>query len=423
MKKIFSDSIIYLGTNFLSKAVSFILIPLLTNIAYVSVEGYGQIILFSSFSLLLNPFIAFGGIDIIAINYFDKNADHDALIRQSNSNAFFLFLFTTVVLLLFSPLLNRSFDVPVFIVIVVPLSALLNYYTEELLLLLRFKGNAKGYLKIFLIKIFLDVGVTLFCLIILRWGWYSRIAGFFAGYIFTLIVTIKLVRLKNIIAPFSCVQFRKFIITSFPFVFLQFFIIGLTNIDKLIIPRVFGNEKEYLALYGLAFQLGYLLPTVTSALTTMTQPIVYQLLSNYDIEANTKLRKVIIISFAVIFISAVFIYLCTPYFYYYFISNNRYEDGAYLVKYMLIAWMFWCFGAILIDIIKKIGSRRQIVNSYFIPFLVLVSCLYFAGHQYGLRGITWALILSYSLIFSLLVYYTRKQLSVHLRREFKSISI
>lgn len=418
MKKIISDSIIYLGTNFLSKAVSFFLIPVLTNVAYVSVEGYGQIILFSSFSLLLNPFIAFGGVDLVAIHYFDKNSDHDQLVRRCNANAFYLFLFTTTVFLLLSPVLVRSFDIPLFFIIILPLSALLNYYTEELLLLLRFKGNAKGYLKIFVIRIILDVGVTLFCLLVLRWGWYSRIAGFFAGYFFSLFMTIRLISIKNILSPFRMIQFREVILKALPFVLLQFFIIGLTNIDKLIIPQVF-DDKESLALYGLAFQLGYLLPTVTTALTTMTQPVIYRLLSDYDQAANKKLGKIIAISFGVITISALVIYLCTPLFYEYFISNSRYRDGAYLVKYMLLAWMFWCFGAILIDIIKKAGSRRQIVSSYFIPFLVLTGCLYFAGRHYALRGITWSLILSYGLIFLLLVYYTRKQLQLLLQKNQK----
>ncbi|MEI9806535.1 MAG: hypothetical protein WDO16_00925, partial [Bacteroidota bacterium] len=201
--------------------------------------------------------------------------------------------------------------------------------------------------------------------------------------------------------------------------YCKFFIIGLTNIDKLIIPRIFKAEKESLGLYGLAFQLGYLLPTVAAALTTMTQPIIYKLLSHYDEAANKKLKKVVFMSFGVILISALGIYLFTPLFYHYFINNSRYRDGAYLVKYMLLAWMFWCFGSILIDIIKKTGSRRQIVSSYLIPFLVLTGCLYFAGHHYGLRGITLSLILSYGLIFLLLVYYTRKQLHLLLQKNQK----
>ncbi|MEI9806752.1 MAG: hypothetical protein WDO16_02090, partial [Bacteroidota bacterium] len=188
----------------------------MTNIAYVSVQGYGQIILFSSFSLLLNPFIAFGGVDLIGIHYFDKDEDHDRWIRRCNANAFYLFLFTTTVFLAFSPVLTRSFGVPLFIIIIVPLSALLNYYTEELLLLLRFKGNAKGYFKIFALKILLDVGVTLFCLLVLRWGWYSRIAGFFAGYLFSLVITIRVITAKNILAPFRELQFKDFISKAFP---------------------------------------------------------------------------------------------------------------------------------------------------------------------------------------------------------------
>jgi O-antigen/teichoic acid export membrane protein len=287
---------------------------------------------------------------------------------------------------------------------------LLNYYTEVLLLLLRFKSNAKGYFKTFVIKTILDAGVTLFCVLVLRWGWYSRLAGFFCGYLFILFVMIRVISVRNLLAPFSRPEFKKFVIRATPFVLLQFFIIGLTNMDKIMIPQAF--EKRDLALYGLAFQLGYLLPTVSSALTTMTQPVIYRLLSDYNEAARRKLQKIVFGSFGVILVAAIGIYLCMPLFYSHFINNPRYREGAYLVKYMLLAWTFWCCASILIDIIKKTGSRKQIVSSYFIPFLVLTGCLYFAGKYFGLVGITWSLILSYGLVFLLLIYYTRKQLSL-----------
>ncbi|HLG38902.1 MAG TPA: hypothetical protein VI461_04500 [Chitinophagaceae bacterium] len=415
MKKILSDSIIYLATNFLSKAVGFFLIPVLTNPSYLSVEGYGQLILFTSLSMLLNPLIAFGGLDLIAIHYYNKNADHNVIIRRSNTWALLLCILSTILVLIFSPWLMRFLEIPLIVLAILPFSAFLNYFSEQLLLLLRFKGNSNVYFKVFVVRIVFDVGITLFCLIVLHWGWYSRVAGIFASLIFSFIITIRAVPGKTFLPIPRAIDIKEFTTVALPFVLLQFFIIGLTNVDKVIVPQIF-KEKDQLAIYGLAFQLGYLLPTVTSALTALTQPLLYKILSGYTPEKEKKLKQIIYGSFLVILCTALVIYLLAPFVYDYFTKNSRYGEGLYLVKYMLVAWAFWCCSAVMVDIIKKTGTRRQIVNSYFIPFLVMLVSLYIFGSNFGLKGITYSLIISYGFIFLLLVVNIRKQLNFLLSR-------
>lgn len=411
IKKVFSDSIVYLATNFISKGIGFFLIPILTNPSFVSVEGYGQIILFSSFSLILNPFVAFGGIDFIAINYFDKNVDTQRVIGRSNTGALVFFGVTMTIFILLSPLLMKAFDIPFIIIILLPVSALLNYFYEELLLLLRFKGNAGGYFRIFVIKIILDVGVTLFCLMVLDWGWYARIAGILSSLLVSFFFTIRLVSIRSFLIPFREARLWQFLGLTAPFVLLQFFIIGLTNVDKLIIPQIFRDKTE-LAVYGLAFQVGYLLPTVATSVVTVTQPIIYKLLSEFTPASNLKLKKIVGMSYVAVIFAGLMVYLFTPLFYRIFIKDPRYNDGIPLVGYLLLAWLLWCCGAFLIDIIKKLGTRRQIVSSYFIPFVLLVACLYVFGSHYGLRGITYSLIISYGSILIILGIYARRQLNL-----------
>jgi O-antigen/teichoic acid export membrane protein len=194
-----------------------------------------------------------------------------------------------------------------------------------------------------------------------------------------------------------------------PFVLLQFFVIGLTNVDKVIIPQLFQDKTE-LAVYGLAFQIGYLLPTVATSLVTVTQPIIYKLLSDFNPLNNIKLKKIIAISYVVVIIAGLMVYFFTPFFYRVFIKDPRYDDGIPLVGFLLLAWLLWCCGSFLIDIIKKLGTRKQIVSSYFIPFVLLVACLYIFGSQYGLRGITYSLIISYGSILIILAIFARRQL-------------
>lgn len=413
MRKTLSNSVLYFATNFLSKAVGFLLLPILTNPAYLSPAGYGQILLFSSLSLLLNPLIIFGGLDMIAIHYFDKNVDQMKVIRESNTIALIFFGLSTVVFLAFSPLLISSLGISFEIILILPFSAFLNYYSEQLLILLRFKGNARAYFIVFLIKIILDAGITLLCLTVFHWGWYSRIAGIFAGLIFSFLISMKLVSFRNLSMPFGKVPLKDILARCFPFVLIQFFIIGLNNLDKVIIPQIF--RKDELAVYGIAFQLCYLLPTVAITVMTIIQPMLYRILSDTTLKEYNKLKKILGIAFLVIGGAAVAIYLVTPVFYY-FIKDEHYHRGIYLVKYLLIAWTLWCFGAVLTDVVKKIGTKKQIVSSYFIPFILFVVTMYVFSHLFGLKGVAFSLIVSYGSLFLLITFFTRKQLRITLQR-------
>ena len=63
----------YIFTNFFSKGVSFILIPLFTNPKYLTPTDNGLLSLFSSNMILLAPFISLGMIQSSAADYFKKS--------------------------------------------------------------------------------------------------------------------------------------------------------------------------------------------------------------------------------------------------------------------------------------------------------------------------------------------------------------
>ncbi|RYY08634.1 MAG: hypothetical protein EOO04_39725, partial [Chitinophagaceae bacterium] len=114
-------------------------------------------------------------------------------------------------------------------------------------------------------------------------------------------------------------------------------------------------------------------------------------------------------------------YIVMPLFYH-FIKDQQYHQGMYLVKYLLIAWTFWCFGAVLTDVVKKIGTRKQIINSYFIPFLLFIITMYIFSHAFGLKGVAMSLILSYGCLFFLMAFFARKQIKLVLQKNNSAIT-
>ncbi len=118
----------YIFTNFFSKGVSFLLIPLFTNPKYLTPTDNGLLSLFSSNMILLAPFITLGMIQSSAADYFKKSKeDFSASLTGNFFIGAALALIATLLLFIFRGTLREKFDFPVSFVYILPGLAFLTF--------------------------------------------------------------------------------------------------------------------------------------------------------------------------------------------------------------------------------------------------------------------------------------------------------
>jgi O-antigen/teichoic acid export membrane protein len=346
---------------------------------------------------------------MLAIDFFKGEKTFKQTLSNCNSTIFYISIFTSVIFVFASPLLISLFDIPFWIVAILPLTCLLNYYTELLLLLFRYKDMHVSYLKTILIKTLLEVAVTLLFLLVLHWGWYSRVAGILIGFLVPVYFLLKVIPAKALLSKPDKMVIKATIRRGLPFVIAQFLIIAFISVDKFFIPKYFS--KHDLGLYGIAFQISNLLTIFAVSLISVLQPIQYKLATDLTGSNKEKLMRLIYTFVSVQFIASVSLVLISPLIYRYFINVQYHESMAWII-YLVIAAFFSSCSAFFMNIVRQKGTGRQLIEVNLYPLLLLIFLFFILPRYFHILGVLYAYIIVNFLILVLTIRRSMKALNI-----------
>lgn len=403
--KVLKNSAIYLVANFLTKGISVLLIPVLTK--YLAPESYGYVLLFSALLVFFNPLLYCGSVDMIAIDYFKGKETFSRTLQKSTTSVIYATGLTTLLFILLSPFLTRVFELPYWAIVILPLTGLLSYALELLLLLLRYKGKHISYLTATSFKTAVEVGVSLAGLVLLNWGWFSRVLGMIAGFAVAAVFLVRLIPYGTLVGNLSIYDFKAVMKRGAPFIVAQFLLIAFASVDKLFIPHFFTRHE--LGLYGIAFQISSLLTVFSASFASVLQPIQYKLGANLTEENKLKIIEIIFLYTGVLLACAFVLLLIAPLGYRFFI-HAQYRESLAWVPYLVLAGFLSGCSAFLINIIRQKGTGKQLIAVNFYPLLVLIVLLFFLPKYYSIYGVIYAYIFVNIFILLLALYRVKKVL-------------
>ncbi|HMK03737.1 MAG TPA: oligosaccharide flippase family protein [Ferruginibacter sp.] len=266
----------YIFTNFFSKGVSFLLIPLFTNPRYLTPEDNGVLSLFASNMILLAPFISLGMLQSTSADYFKKTKPEFSVTFTTN---FFvagsLALLATLVLYIFRGQLWEKFELPPSFVYIIPALAFLIFCSEQLFILIRNRNEVKRFAVLGISKSVVEYSVSVVLIVFFFKGWVGRVWGI--GISLMLISGFSIwYYLKNNFIKFSLQKHLiweelKFGVPIFVFQ-LSIFLLGATN--KLFLA-IFNVDKHELGIYAIACILGAMVGTISQSIMLFIQPQLY----------------------------------------------------------------------------------------------------------------------------------------------------
>lgn len=272
---------IYIFTNFFSKGVSFLLIPLFTNPRYLTPTDNGMLSLFSSNLMLLTPFICLGMVQSATADYFKKTkAGFTATFSTNFIFSFVLTLLTTLVLFIFKEVLQEKFEFPSSFIYIIPGIAFLVFLSEQLFALVRNRNEVKNYALFGICKTLIEYGVSIVLIVFLFHGWVGRIWGIAISLI-AVNLTGFFYYQRNRYLSFKINMAHvweeiKFGIPVFAFQFCVF-LLGSTN---KIFLAIFDVDKYKLGIYAVACVFGSLIGTISQSILLYAQPKLYQSISS-----------------------------------------------------------------------------------------------------------------------------------------------
>ena len=251
-------SIVYSAGVLLQRVASFILVPLYT--LYFATSDYGQMDILSTTSSLLTTFLGLGMIAGMYRIYF-KTDDEDSRLNITKT-ALFIFITTSSVLFVFiifarplSSLLLGTDDQNSLVVLV-----LMSIMLGNLLLvpysILRAKGQSVRYVVYSLIQFFVNVGFTIYLVVIARHGIRGNFEGLVIGQIVVLLffsgAFINMFR-----AHFSWDAAKEMLSFGLPLVPAAIAATSMTVSDRYFL-RAFSTFDE-IGVYALGYKIGMII--------------------------------------------------------------------------------------------------------------------------------------------------------------------
>ncbi len=403
MKNSYRKIGLYLLASFLSKLVSFIFLPWFTKV--LTPEDIGSINVFLGIISFVAPFIAFGTIISISVEYYtaQKMNIHKNLILTSLIFPLFFTLLTFIILigLFFSGI---SFVLPYKLLFLIPICAIANLFLEFLMLIYRLEDKLKSFFLFSIFKIIFEVFFTIYLLHTLGYEYENRIYGIFISYLIVILIFCYWFIKNDIFSgKFKLNLLKKEIKIGISTIFTMTNVFLIFTFDKLVISYLLGIY--YTGIYSLATSFSLIIIAVSSSLNNYFQTRIYSHLS-YDINSKLVFKEhksyfLIITGFFVL------IMLIIPLIFDYFI-DPKFKSSLAIFYILNVSYYFWAINTILMNILWFFKKNRIIRIVSFLSIVVFIPILFFFTNKFGVFGTAFVILSLVLLQVCVSLYFVNK---------------
>lgn len=358
---VYSSVAKYVFTNFFSKGVSFLLIPLFTNPKFLTPTDNGVLSLFTSNMILIAPVITLGMIQSSTADYFKKTKEEFAVSFTSN---FFIAAVMTILsmlaLYIFKKELWEKFELPPSFIFIIPALSFLIFCSEQLFALVRNRNEVNRYAWMGISKSLAEYALSVILIVFFFTGWVGRIWGIAISLIGINLFGAWYYAKNNYLQfSFNKQQIWDELKFAVPIVVFQLcvFMLGATN--KLFLA-IFNVDKHELGIYAIACILGTMVGTVAQSILLYVQPQLYKSISSGEASFQSVkqlffnyLKMLTVLSLACIGVAV---------FAYFFLINKIYLPGMKYFFIVALASFIWALNYFVFLFLLYHKQKRKILK-------------------------------------------------------------
>jgi O-antigen/teichoic acid export membrane protein len=404
---------VYTFTNFFTKGISFLLIPIFTNPRFLTPADNGMLSLFSSSVLFLMPFISLGLTQSASTDFFklDKND-----FRDFFTTGFALTITTTLlavaIVFLLKDYLHAKYGLPVIFVWVVPAVTFLNFCSEQTTGLIRNNHQPFRYLAIGIAKTVAELGIALMLIVAYQSGWLGRVTGMMTALM--LISGYSLYYFINNGYLFGRVKLkyiRAELLYAFPIIVMQANMFIMSSSDKFFL----ANDHALLGVYTIACTFASVIVIFSAALIQYFSPKIFSLLSANDVQYG-EIKKLLLYYVGAMFGSFILFILFTAVFYHLFI-NIKYHEALQYIYFIAAGYFFWTLASILYSFFLYYKEKRKIIIHSFLSMAVAITANYFFIKRWSAYGAAVAVMVSYFFVLLITLVSTKKYITMIFQKQ------
>lgn len=401
--KLFKDSFFFSIFSFLNSALNFVLLIVLAH--FLSVEGYGNLNLYSIFVTLIGFIVTLNTNGYLSVIFFNKGHEY---IDQVINIVFFISLgvtsFLLVVFFLFDSLSNYV-GLQDFYIYISLLICFFQSITTLFLDLLRLEESVKMYGIVSVLQVFFNVVLTILFIIILKMGWESRVyAQFLMSSLFfinSLILLHKRGYLKKFrISGEVLLRALNFGLPLIPHAISSWIRQGF---DRYVINNVY--DIGIVGVYSLSFNISNIIHLVGFAFNSANSVYIYKLLAQNKDDSVIKLSR--LTNGMIIFFVLLTIIVCFCSYYLIPILFPQYLISLSTLLPLCISAMFQCLYYLFVNYLfyfQKTKILMYITFSVSLAHLLLSIWL----TKYSVSFVAVINMVSNGIILMLVYYYSQR---------------
>ena len=410
IKKLFSNSMIYVLSLLFNKGLTFVLLPVLTY--YLTKEDYGVLGLITAISTIASIYVGLfpSGFLLARFAEFgkDKMAEyiHHILLLTIATTSFVL-----LILVGFQDyLIPNDLENKTLLMIIITLYALFTIFFRFIDTIFQVEQSAIKFAVLQTVQSVMALGLGLLLIIEFSYGWkgkyYAELFVLFFIFIYAIYYILKYGYYKY---NTDYIKLKELFVFLFPLTFsvLGLYIMG--TIDRIFVSNMLGLEAA--GIYSVAITMAIIINMVYDSVMKALDPIVYQNLSTNSDESKSKVVKLIYLySFICISIFGFFI-LLLPYVFDIMI-NEKFIEALVLIPILAIGLTFEGLRKVLeAPLIFKHKVKSLALMTLIASFINII-LNYYLIDIYGLNGAAYATVLSFLLLYVMTLILLIKESSL-----------
>ncbi len=385
---------IYFLSYFINAALSFAIVSLLTH--YLTTYDYGIINLYSSFLILLMPFISGGILYPLSVEYFKRPREsYGAYFSNAQAIPLISLALFTVLCIAFQQPLSQFLRVSAVWIWIMPVTAWWIMLNETAMMITRNKNRPFHFAFFSIGKNLAEIALTAGLVIGLHWAWQGRLLSAALAPVLVGVISIYLFYRWQLVAKkVDWLTTRRIFLLCLPFVFERLAVFVLGYSDKYFIDRYDLNGTKEVGLYGLGSQLATIIYVVVISMSSAYQPHLFKKLAE---GFKGKIHKTTIWYIAACLVTVAGMYIAIPLLFRFFIGS-RFQDAKPYAYILCSGYFMWgiynAFQAYLIYLEKS----RQILLISVLGMISSLSLNIFMVPRYGAQGAAVASVITYSVM-------------------------
>lgn len=406
----------YVFSNFFAKTTSFLLLFVYSNPKYISVEENGQLNLLGNAVFLLMPFLSLGILHSTTVEFFKLTKEE---FKDYFTTSFILPLIITVVsivlLLLVNDSLESVYGFPLTFCFLIPVMAFLSFCNEQYIGLIRNNNKPLLYLKATMVKLFIEVGLSVILVVTFAWRWYGRVAGMMTASIVLLYMAFRYFKKLNyLIGKVKKKYLTSELLFALPIILMQCGTFCLFASDKFFLSY-FKDNRE-VGIYSYACVFASVITLFSSAAMSYVRPMVYKDLSKPAVDPQL-IKKYFFFYVGINIAALLCIVIFTPIMYKLFI-NSSYNPGLEYMYLIAIGYFFSNVTVFFYLFILYQKQKKRILMLSAAAILISLSCNYYFIKQMGALGGAISTCISYLAVLILTIVVSYKNFSfIFMKRE------